>query len=111
MRRRTCSDQGAPAFVVMVVASNSTGWVWMVQHCGHISFWWDQAPEGKNHLVLTSNTSSGIRKKDELESLVGSRSRRPETRQFYEGRGGWVPKHEQGVVSVDKIIGSRTGEE
>lgn len=35
---------------------------------------------------------------------MGSRSRRHETRQFYEGRGGSMAKHNQGVVSVDKII-------
>lgn len=63
MSRRTCRDQGPPAFVVMVLAPDSTGWVWMVQHCVYVCFRWDRPPEGKNHLVFTSNTSSGIRKK------------------------------------------------
>ena len=29
MGRRTCCDWGLPAFVVMVLASESKGWVWM----------------------------------------------------------------------------------
>lgn len=100
-----------PAFVVMVLAPDSTGWVWMVQHCLWVSFWWDPAPEREEPPDLHQQHQQRDEEKDGLGSLVGSRSRRPETRQFYEGRGGWVPNQKQGVVSRDKIIRSRTGEE
>lgn len=60
--RRTCYDQSLPAFMVMVLASESKGWVWM-DLAVYVWVWWDQVSEGKNCLAFTCNTSSGIRKK------------------------------------------------